>query len=93
MVIVTGRHLTHLLQDFITKKKDYLQTQVGNPDGADKPNKKVISTSFFSFFFFLADTFFFFKFYDPRVWVREGEKTLSRRVKEACNDLGNVSRL
>jgi hypothetical protein len=23
------------------KKKDYLQTQVGNPEGADKPNKKV----------------------------------------------------
>ncbi|ELU41948.1 fructose-bisphosphate aldolase [Rhizoctonia solani AG-1 IA] len=29
--------------------------------------------------------------YDPRVWVREGEKTLSARVKEACKDLGNVS--
>jgi len=60
------------IRDFITKKKDYLQTQVGNPDGADKPNKK---------------------FYDPRVWVREGEKTLSERVKEACKDLGNVGRL
>jgi len=60
------------IRDFITKKKDYLHTQVGNPDGADKPNKK---------------------FYDPRVWVREGEKTLSARVKEACKDLGNVSRL
>jgi fructose-bisphosphate aldolase, class II len=44
-------------------------TQVGNPEGADKPNKK---------------------FYDPRVWVREGEKTLTARVKEACADLGNV---
>lgn len=29
------------LQDFVHKKKDYLQTQVGNPEGADKPNKKV----------------------------------------------------
>ena len=29
------------------------------------------------------------KYYDPRVWVREGEKTLSERVKEACKDLGN----
>ncbi|KAG8909484.1 Fructose-bisphosphate aldolase 1, partial [Tulasnella sp. 408] len=33
------------------------------------------------------------KFYDPRVWVREGEKTLTERVKEACRDLGNVDRL
>ncbi|KAI9460417.1 hypothetical protein HD554DRAFT_2133788 [Boletus coccyginus] len=60
------------IRDFVTKKKDYLQTQVGNPEGADKPNKK---------------------FYDPRVWVREGEKTLSERVKEACADLGNVGEL
>lgn len=30
------------------------------------------------------------QFYDPRVWVREGEKTLTARVKEACADLGNV---
>ena len=29
------------VQDFVLKKKDYLLTQVGNPDGADKPNKKV----------------------------------------------------
>jgi hypothetical protein len=30
------------------------------------------------------------QYYDPRVWVREGEKTLTARVKEACADLGNV---
>ena len=58
------------IRDFIQSKAGYLQTQVGNPEGADKPNKK---------------------FYDPRVWVREGEKTLSARVKEACVDLGNES--
>lgn len=29
------------LQDFFNKKKDYIQTQVGNPEGSDKPNKKV----------------------------------------------------
>ena len=80
-------------QDFITKKKDYLQTQVGNPDGADKPNKKVNWTRCFRYVFFLLTRKFFFKFYDPRVWVREGEKTLSERVKEACKDLGNVDRL
>jgi len=60
------------IRDFVIKKKDYLLTQVGNPEGADKPNKK---------------------YYDPRVWVREGEKTLAVRVKEACADLGNVGRL
>ncbi|KAF8548309.1 hypothetical protein OG21DRAFT_1516450 [Imleria badia] len=60
------------IRDFVNKRNDYLQTQVGNPEGADKPNKK---------------------FYDPRVWVREGEKTLTERVKEACADLGNVNRL
>ena len=58
------------IRDFVQSKAGYLQTQVGNPEGADKPNKK---------------------FYDPRVWVREGEKTLVERVKEACADLGNVS--
>ena len=33
------------------------------------------------------------QYYDPRVWVREGEKTLVTRVKEACTDLGNISTL
>lgn len=60
------------IRDFVLNKKEYLLTQVGNPDGPDKPNKK---------------------YYDPRVWVREGEKTLSVRVKEACTDLGNIDRL
>ncbi|KAL0056915.1 Fructose-bisphosphate aldolase 1 [Marasmius tenuissimus] len=60
------------IRDYCEKKKDYLKSQVGNPEGADKPNKK---------------------YYDPRVWVREGEKTLSERVKEACADLGNTDRL
>jgi len=60
------------IRDFVLKKKEYLQSQVGNPEGDDKPNKK---------------------YYDPRVWVREGEKTLTERVKEACKDLGNVNRL
>lgn len=32
-----------VIQDYVLKKKDYLMTQVGNPDGADKPNKKVRS--------------------------------------------------
>lgn len=53
------------VRDFIQSKKDYLQTQVGNPDGDDKPNKK---------------------YYDPRVWVREGEKTMSKRVQVGLED-------
>jgi len=53
------------VRDFVQSKKDYLQTQVGNPDGEDKPNKK---------------------YYDPRVWVREGEKTMTKRVKTGLED-------
>ncbi|KAK4687287.1 fructose-bisphosphate aldolase, class II, partial [Tremellales sp. Uapishka_1] len=58
------------VRDFVLNKAEYLKSQVGNPDGPDKPNKK---------------------YYDPRVWVREGEKTLAARVKVACEDLGNVN--
>lgn len=60
------------IRDFITSKIDYLKTQVGNPEGADKPNKKQ---------------------YDPRVWVREGEKTMSARVKEALVDFNASNQL
>ena len=28
------------IKDFEAKYHDYLQTQIGNPDGAEKPNKK-----------------------------------------------------
>ena len=28
------------LRNYYEKKRDYLQGQVGNPDGEDKPNKK-----------------------------------------------------
>jgi fructose-bisphosphate aldolase class II len=28
------------VRDFILSKQDYLKSQIGNPDGADKPNKK-----------------------------------------------------
>jgi fructose-bisphosphate aldolase class II len=47
-------------------KHDYLQGQIGNPDGKDKPNKKQ---------------------YDPRVWLREGEKTFVKRLMQAFDDL------
>lgn len=29
------------IRDFVLNKKDYLLTQVGNPEGPDKPNKKL----------------------------------------------------
>jgi fructose-bisphosphate aldolase class II len=53
------------IRDYVQNKSGYLQSQVGNPDGDDKPNKK---------------------YYDPRVWVREGEKTMSKRITVALDD-------
>jgi len=58
------------LKDFYEAKKGYLQGQIGNPEGEDKPNKK---------------------FYDPRTWIRESEKTMIKRVQEACEYLNNVN--
>ena len=60
------------IRDYVLKKKDYLMSQVGNPDGADKPNKKD---------------------YDPRVWVREGEKTMSQRLTEALVDFATADKI
>lgn len=60
------------IRDFILNKKDYLMSQVGNPEGADKPNKKQ---------------------YDPRVWVREGEKTMAKRCQIAFDDLLSSNKL
>jgi fructose-bisphosphate aldolase class II len=60
------------IRDFVQNNIDYLRTQVGNPEGADKPNKKK---------------------YDPRVWVREGEKTMSARVKQAFDDFRSAGSL
>jgi fructose-bisphosphate aldolase class II len=60
------------VRDYIQSKKDYLQSQIGNPDGADQPNKK---------------------FYDPRVWLREGEKSFVKRLTRAFEDLNNVNTL
>lgn len=52
-------------------KRGYLQSQIGNPDGADKPNKK---------------------YYDPRVWLREGEKTFVTRLRQAFDDLNCIGK-
>lgn len=60
------------VRDYVQDKSAYLQSQIGNPDGEDSPNKK---------------------FYDPRVWLREGEKTFVKRLKQAFEDLNNVNTL
>lgn len=60
------------VRDYVQDKSGYLQSQIGNPDGADQPNKK---------------------FYDPRVWLREGEKSFVERLKQAFEDLNNVNTL
>ena len=60
------------IRDYVQNKSGYLQTQIGNPDGDDKPNKK---------------------YYDPRVWVREGEKTMSKRLAVALEDFHTAGKL
>jgi fructose-bisphosphate aldolase class II len=60
------------IRDYVTNKIEYIKTQVGNPDGDDKPNKK---------------------YYDPRVWVREGEKTMMKRIKIALDDFYTAGKL
>jgi len=59
------------IKDYYENKKDYLQHQIGNPDGEDNPNKK---------------------YYDPRVWLREGEKMFVTRLKEAFEDLNCIDK-
>ncbi len=60
------------IRDYVLKEKDYIMTQLGNPDGDDKPNKK---------------------YYDPRVWVREGELTMESRIKEALTDFNTTNQI
>lgn len=59
------------VKNYYVKNEGYLQGQIGNPEGDDKPNKK---------------------HYDPRVWLREGEKTLIARLKVAFEDLNCINR-
>ncbi|MDX9967020.1 class II fructose-bisphosphate aldolase [Sulfuricurvum sp. IAE1] len=59
------------VKNYYEKYKDYLQGQIGNPEGEDKPNKK---------------------YYDPRKWLRDGQKTLVERVKQAFSDLNAIDR-
>jgi len=59
------------VKDYYKANEGYLQTQIGNPDGDDKPNKK---------------------YYDPRVWLRKGEETFVKRLKQAFEDLNCVNK-
>jgi fructose-bisphosphate aldolase, class II len=59
------------IRNYMADKSGYLQSQIGNPEGAEKPNKK---------------------YYDPRVWLREGEKTLITRLRAAFEDLNCLNR-
>jgi len=59
------------IKEYYEKHKDYLQAQIGNPDGDDKPNKK---------------------YYDPRKWLRNGQKTLVQRVEVAYLNLNAKDR-
>jgi len=59
------------IKEYEKKNHDYLQGQIGNPDGNDKPNKK---------------------YYDPRKWLREGEKAIIERLKIAFEDLNAIDK-
>lgn len=59
------------VKNYYQDKEGYLQGQIGNPEGDDKPNKKN---------------------YDPRVWIREAEKTFVNRLKVAFEDLNCVGK-
>ena len=63
---------TEGIRDYMVDNIDYLQTQIGNPSGAEIPNKK---------------------YYDPRNWLREGEKTFRTRLIKAFEDLNNINTL
>jgi fructose-bisphosphate aldolase, class II len=56
---------------YYKKNEGYLQGQIGNPEGEDKPNKK---------------------YYDPRAWLRDGEKSMVERLKVAFTDLNCLDR-
>ena len=60
------------VMNYYKKNEKYLQGQIGNPEGDDKPNKK---------------------YYDPRAWLREGEKSMVKRLLIAFEDLNSLNKL
>lgn len=59
------------VKDYYEKNQAYLQGQIGNPEGEEKPNKN---------------------YYDPRKWLRSGQKTLIARVEQAYSDLNAIGK-
>jgi len=59
------------VREYYKQNEGYLQTQIGNPDGEDKPNKK---------------------YYDPRVWLRKGQESMSKRLEKTFADLNALDR-
>ena len=59
------------VREYVSEYGPYLQGQIGNPEGDDKPNKK---------------------YYDPRKWLREGEKAMIKRLQVAFSDLNALGR-
>ena len=63
---------TEGVRDYVLNKREYISSQIGNPEGKDIPNKK---------------------YYDPRIWLREGENNFKNRLKKAFEDLNNINTL
>jgi len=59
------------VREYVAEFGLYLQSQIGNPEGEDRPNKK---------------------YYDPRKWLREGEKAMVARLQKAFSDLNALNR-
>jgi len=59
------------VRNYVAQYHAYLQGQIGNPEGEDKPNKK---------------------YYDPRKWLREAEKSVVNRLEQAFSDLNCLNR-
>jgi fructose-bisphosphate aldolase class II len=59
------------VMNYYKKNEGYLQGQIGNPEGEDKPNKK---------------------YYDPRKWLAEGQKSMIGRLRTAFEDLNCLNR-
>jgi fructose-bisphosphate aldolase class II len=57
--------------DYYKTNAAYLQGQIGNPDGDEKPNKK---------------------YYDPRVWLRQSEEYMVKRLEQSFADLNCINR-
>ncbi|MDO6719154.1 class II fructose-bisphosphate aldolase [Psychrosphaera sp. 1_MG-2023] len=56
---------------YYNQYQGYLQSQIGNPEGIDKPNKK---------------------YYDPRVWLKHAQVSMTQRLAQCFEDLNCIGR-